>query len=214
MFGAGRLDRRAERRAARVVQPDDRRADRRRVAGVRRRPTTACRRGRAARSRRGASVRRPSAASSCATSATRCARRRSRSAISSSLEMGKIRAEGHGEVQEMIDICDFAVGLSRQLYGLTIASERPGHRMMEQWHPLGPVGVITAFNFPGRGVVVERRDRRGVRRPGRSGSRPSRRRSRADRRAAHRQPRDGRPRRAPASSLWSSGRAARRRARC
>jgi aldehyde dehydrogenase (NAD+) len=65
-----------------------------------------------------------------------------------SLEMGKIRAEGHGEVQEMIDICDFAVGLSRQLYGLTIASERPGHRMMEQWHPLGPVGVITAFNFP------------------------------------------------------------------
>jgi L-aminoadipate-semialdehyde dehydrogenase len=62
--------------------------------------------------------------------------------------MGKIRAEGHGEVQEMIDICDFAVGLSRQLYGLTLSSERPGHRMMEQWHPLGPVGVITAFNFP------------------------------------------------------------------
>ena len=65
-----------------------------------------------------------------------------------SLEMGKIRAEGHGEVQEMIDICDFAVGLSRQLYGLTLASERPGHRMMEQWQPLGPVGVISAFNFP------------------------------------------------------------------
>jgi aldehyde dehydrogenase (NAD+) len=64
------------------------------------------------------------------------------------LEMGKIRGEGHGEVQEMIDICDFATGLSRQLYGLTIASERPGHRMMEQWHPLGPIGVITAFNFP------------------------------------------------------------------
>ena len=64
------------------------------------------------------------------------------------LEMGKIRAEGHGEVQEMIDICDFAVGLSRQLYGLTLSSERPGHRMMEQWHPLGPAGVITAFNFP------------------------------------------------------------------
>ena len=64
------------------------------------------------------------------------------------LEMGTIRAEGHGEVQEMIDICDFATGLSRQLYGLTIASERPGHRMMEQWHPLGPIGVITAFNFP------------------------------------------------------------------
>src|SRR4051812_15176500 len=65
-----------------------------------------------------------------------------------SLEAGKITAEALGEVQEMIDICDFAVGLSRQLYGLTIASERPGHRMMEQWHPLGVVGVITAFNFP------------------------------------------------------------------
>jgi len=65
-----------------------------------------------------------------------------------SLEMGKIRAEGIGEVQEMIDICDFAVGLSRQLYGLTMHSERPGHRMYEQWHPLGPIGVITAFNFP------------------------------------------------------------------
>ena len=55
-----------------------------------------------------------------------------------------------GEVQEMIDICDFAVGLSRQLYGLTIASERPGHRMMETWHPMGVVGIISAFNFPGR----------------------------------------------------------------
>ena len=65
-----------------------------------------------------------------------------------SLEAGKILAEGEGEVQEMIDICDFAVGLSRQLYGLTIASERPGHRMMETWHPLGVVGVISAFNFP------------------------------------------------------------------
>jgi aldehyde dehydrogenase (NAD+) len=64
------------------------------------------------------------------------------------LEAGKIPAEAEGEIQEWIDICDFAVGLSRQLYGLTIASERPGHRMMEQWHPLGPVGVITAFNFP------------------------------------------------------------------
>jgi aldehyde dehydrogenase (NAD+) len=64
------------------------------------------------------------------------------------LEMGKIVAEGEGEVQEMIDVADFAVGLSRQLYGLTIASERPRHRMFEQWHPLGPVGVITAFNFP------------------------------------------------------------------
>ena len=64
------------------------------------------------------------------------------------LENGKIKAEGLGEVQEMIDICDFAVGLSRQLYGLTIASERPGHRMMETWHPAGPVGIISAFNFP------------------------------------------------------------------
>ncbi len=64
------------------------------------------------------------------------------------LEAGKILQEGLGEVQEMIDICDFAVGLSRQLYGLTIASERPGHRMMETWHPLGPVAVISAFNFP------------------------------------------------------------------
>jgi aldehyde dehydrogenase (NAD+) len=64
-------------------------------------------------------------------------------------EMGKIQAEGEGEVQEMIDIADFAVGLSRQLYGKTMHSERPGHRMYEQWHPLGTVGVITAFNFPG-----------------------------------------------------------------
>ena len=64
------------------------------------------------------------------------------------LEAGKIVQEGLGEVQEMIDICDYAVGLSRQLYGLTIASERFNHRMIEQWHPLGPVGVITAFNFP------------------------------------------------------------------
>ena len=65
-----------------------------------------------------------------------------------SLEMGKIAAEGEGEVQEMIDIADFAVGLSRQLYGLTMTSERPRHRMYEQWHPLGVVGVISAFNFP------------------------------------------------------------------
>lgn len=65
-----------------------------------------------------------------------------------SLEVGKITSEAEGEVQEMIDICDFAVGLSRQLYGLSIASERPGHRLTEQWHPLGPVGIISAFNFP------------------------------------------------------------------
>lgn len=64
------------------------------------------------------------------------------------LETGKILAESLGEVQEMIDICDFAVGLSRQLCGLTMTTERRRHRMMEQWHPLGPVGVISAFNFP------------------------------------------------------------------
>jgi aldehyde dehydrogenase (NAD+) len=64
------------------------------------------------------------------------------------LEMGKIAAEGEGEVQEMIDICDFACGLSRQLYGLTMHSERPRHRMYEQWHPLGVVGIVSAFNFP------------------------------------------------------------------
>lgn len=65
-----------------------------------------------------------------------------------SIEAGKVISEGLGEVQEMIDICDFAVGLSRQLHGLTIATERPGHRMMETWHPLGVVGIISAFNFP------------------------------------------------------------------
>ena len=63
-------------------------------------------------------------------------------------EMGKIHQEGLGEVQEMIDICDFATGLSRQLHGLTMHSERPEHRMYEQWHPLGIVGIISAFNFP------------------------------------------------------------------
>ena len=65
-----------------------------------------------------------------------------------SYEMGKSFQEGLGEVQEMIDICDFAVGLSRQLHGLTMHSERPGHRMYEQYHPLGIVGIISAFNFP------------------------------------------------------------------
>lgn len=65
-----------------------------------------------------------------------------------SYEMGKSLQEGWGEVQEMIDICDFSVGLSRQLYGLTMHSERPMHRMYEQWHPLGIVGIISAFNFP------------------------------------------------------------------
>ena len=71
-----------------------------------------------------------------------------RSARLVTLEAGKIVQEGLGEVQEMIDICDFAVGLSRQLYGLTIATERPGHAMRETWHPLGVVGIISAFNFP------------------------------------------------------------------
>lgn len=76
--------------------------------------------------------------------------RRHKDALGSlvSLEMGKVKAEGDGEVQEMIDIADFAVGQSRMLYGLTMHSERPGHRMYEQWHPLGVVGVISAFNFP------------------------------------------------------------------
>jgi aldehyde dehydrogenase (NAD+) len=76
--------------------------------------------------------------------------RRARAALGRlvSIEVGKVTAEGLGEVQEMIDICDFAVGLSRQIYGLTIATERPDHRMMETWHPLGVVGVISAFNFP------------------------------------------------------------------
>ncbi|WP_426747057.1 aldehyde dehydrogenase family protein [Myxococcus faecalis] len=76
--------------------------------------------------------------------------RRHKDALGSlvSLEMGKVKAEGDGEVQEMIDIADFAVGQSRMLYGLTMHSERPGHRMYEQWHPLGLVGIISAFNFP------------------------------------------------------------------
>src|SRR4029077_17735970 len=69
-------------------------------------------------------------------------------AVLVSIETGKILSEGLGEVQEMIDICDRAVGLSRQLHGLTIASERPEHRLTETWHPLGPIGVISAFNFP------------------------------------------------------------------
>ena len=80
------------------------------------------------------------------------------------LEAGKIVAEGQGEVQEMIDVADFACGLSRQLYGLSMHSERPGHRMYEQWHPLGVVGIISAFNFPGCGVELERADRPGLRR--------------------------------------------------
>ena len=94
-----------------------------------------------------------------------------------SLEMGKIRAEGHGEVQEMIDICDFAVGLSRQLYGLTMASERPGHRMMEQWHPLGVGRRHHRLQLPGRRLVVEQRASPPCAATRSCGSRPSRRRS-------------------------------------
>ena len=80
------------------------------------------------------------------------------------METGKIIAEGEGEVQEMIDICDFAVGQSRKLYGLTIQSERPSHRLMEQWHPLGVVGRDQRFQFSRCRLVVERRARRGLRR--------------------------------------------------
>ena len=90
-------------------------------------------------SRPGATSRLRAAASSCACSATSSAREKDALGALVTLEAGKIAQEGLGEVQEMIDICDFAVGLSRQLYGLTIASERPGHRMLETWHPLGPV---------------------------------------------------------------------------
>ena len=83
-----------------------------------------------------------------------------------SIETGKILQEGLGEVQEVIDICDFAVGLSRQLHGLTIASERPGHRMMETWHPLGTGGGDQRLQLPGRGVGLERGAGAGVRRHG------------------------------------------------
>ncbi len=79
------------------------------------------------------------------------------------IEMGKIIAEGEGEVQEMIDICDFAVGQSRMLYGLTIQSERPSHRLMEQWHPLGVVARDLGIQFSSRRLVVERRPGGGLR---------------------------------------------------
>ena len=104
--------------------------------------------GRKRRSSRGASCRRRGAASWCGSWARSCARPKPALGALVTLEAGKIVAEGLGEVQEMIDICDFAVGLSRQLYGLTIASERPAHAMSEQWHPLGVAGIITSFNFP------------------------------------------------------------------
>ena len=82
------------------------------------------------------------------------------------IEAGKIGSEALGEVQEMVDVCDFAVGLSRQLYGSTMPSERPGHRLMETWHPLGVVGVISRVQLPGGGVVVEHRGRAGLWRRG------------------------------------------------
>ena len=84
-----------------------------------------------------------------------CARSKDALGTLVTLETGKIKPEGDGEVQEMIDIADFAVGQSRMLYGETMHSERPLHRMYEQWHPLGVVGIISAFNFPGRRVVME-----------------------------------------------------------
>ena len=144
-----RLGARQRRHRAHLRRPDHRRS-RSPPCSWRPTPTTTApsTRPRSAFRHLARACRRRSAASWCATSARRCATRKEPLGELVTLEMGKIRAEGHGEVQEMIDICDFAVGLSRQLYGLTIASERPGHRMMEQWHPLGPVGVITAFNFP------------------------------------------------------------------
>ena len=94
------------------------------------------------------------------------------------LEMGKSKPEGDGEVQEMIDIGEFAVGLSRQLYGLTMHSERPGHRMYEQWHPIGIVGVISRVQLPGRGVGLELRSSRRSAATSPSGSRRRRRRCR------------------------------------
>ena len=116
------------------------------------------------RSASGATCRRPAAANWCACSARNCAPTRRSSAVSSRSKNGKILQEGLGEVQEMIDICDFAVGLSRQLYGLTIASERPGHRMMETWHPAGPVAVDLGVQFSRRGVGLERGARACLRR--------------------------------------------------
>ena len=130
------------------------------------RPTTSCdrRSARRKRSSTGAWSRAQARRDRARDRATNCARTRPTWARWCRSRWARSCAEGLGEVQEMIDVADFAVGLSRQLYGLTMHSERPGHRMYEQWHPLGIVGVISAFNFPGRGVGVERDDRGGVRR--------------------------------------------------
>ena len=138
------------------------------LAGMRG-PPTSRRRSRAPRppSSPGGRCRHPAEASSCGSSARSCAPPRSDLGRLVTIEAGKIVSEGLGEVQEMIDICDFAVGLSRQLHGLTIATERPGHRMMETWHPLGVCGVITRLQLPGRGLVVERGARLRLRQSGR-----------------------------------------------
>ena len=125
------------------------------------------RRGATRRSRPGGSSPRRSAASSSGGSATSSASARPTSRRSSRSKPARSRRKSLGEVQEMIDVCDFAVGLSRQLYGLTIASERPGHRMMEQWHPLGVGRRDHRVQLPRRRVGVERDARAGLRRPGR-----------------------------------------------
>ena len=111
--------------------------------------------------------RRRVAASSSGCTATRCASTKSALGLLVTLETGKLLQEGLGEVQEMIDICDFAVGLSRQLHGLTIASERPDHRMLETWHPLRGVRRDLGVQFSGRGVGLERGTRARVRQRGR-----------------------------------------------
>ena len=109
----------------------------------------------------------PGGANWSAASARRCASTRTTWPPLVTLEAGKITQEALGEVQEMIDICDFAVGLSRQLYGLTIASERPGHRLAEQWHPAGPGGRDHGVQFSRGGLGLERDARAGLRRSGR-----------------------------------------------
>ena len=141
------------RRAGRVLACRQHPDHRRRAVHRRRRPRpseadAADRRCRRRRSRRGGPPRPRCAARWWPGSASCSSSTRHDLATLVTIEAGKITSEALGEVQEMIDICQFAVGLSRQLYGRTIASERPGHRLMETWHPLGVVGVITAFNFP------------------------------------------------------------------
>ena len=122
----------------------------------RRRTTTRSSSARRRPSRSGAPRRRRVAAKPSACAPTRCATHKDALGSLVALEMGKSKPEGDGEVQEMIDIGDFAVGLSRQLYGLTMHSERPGHRMYEQWHPIGLVGIISRVQLPGRGLGLER----------------------------------------------------------